>query len=279
MPEIDGPKNGPENKPLPSPVEDLRLKQWRSWRRWRLLLAGALMGFSVLLAGTAGLIMAYSQDLPVVPGPDNLTPSLATKLYDINGQLITQLAIENRTLVHLDQLPVNLVNAIIALEDRRFRSHWGVDPWGILRAAAVNLKAGRTIEGGSTITQQLAKNLFLTREKKFSRKVKEALLSLQIERSFTKDEILEMYFNQVYFGNGAYGVEAAARTYFGKHASELSLSECALLAGIPRSPNKNNPIDDLKQAKFRRDTALHSMLEVGFITKEEHDKEIGRAHV
>ena len=141
--------------------------------------------------------------------------------------------------------------------------------FGILRAAAVNFRAGHTIEGGSTITQQLAKNLFLTREKKFSRKIKEALLALQIERRFTKKEILEMYFNQVYFGNGAYGVEAAARTYFGKHASELSLSECAVLAGIPRSPNHNNPIDDPKQAQFRRDTALHSMLEEGYISKEE----------
>jgi penicillin-binding protein 1A len=265
-------KNSPPPSPAPGGAkEDLRLSAWRAWSRWRLLLAGGLIGLSVFVAALAGVLMAYSQDLPVVPGPDNLTPSLATKIYDINGQLITQLAVENRTLVHLDQVPKNLVNAIIALEDRRFMSHWGVDPWGILRAAAVNLKAGRTIEGGSTLTQQLAKNLFLTREKKFSRKIKEALLSLQIERRFTKQEILEMYFNQVYFGNGAYGVEAAARTYFGKHASELSLSECALLAGIPRSPNKNNPIDDLKQATYRRDTALSSMLEVGSITKEEHD--------
>jgi membrane carboxypeptidase/penicillin-binding protein len=249
----------------------LTLLGWRQWPRWRKLAALILLGLCLGLGGMTGLVMGYMEDLPVVPGPDNLTPSLATKIYDINGQLITQLAIENRTLISLEQMPPALPNAIIALEDRRFWSHWGVDPWGILRAAAVNLKAGRTIEGGSTITQQLAKNLFLTRERKFSRKVKEALLSLQIERRFTKKEILAMYFNQVYFGNGAYGVEAAARTYFGKHAAELSLSECATLAGIPRSPNANNPIDDPKQAQFRRDTALASMLEMGFITKEQHD--------
>jgi penicillin-binding protein 1A len=131
------------------------------------------------------------------------------------------------------------------------------------------LKAGHTVEGASTITQQLAKNLFLTRERTFSRKIKEALLAFQIERRFTKKEILEMYFNQVYFGNGAYGVEAAARAYFGKHASEMTLGECATVAGIPRSPNKNNPIDDVKQATFRRDTALNSMIEENYITKEE----------
>jgi penicillin-binding protein 1A len=266
MPDV--PNANPKN---PAKAEDLTLRGWRQWARWRVLAAATVLGMAVLVATLAGLVVAYSQDLPVVPGPDNLTPSLATKIYDINGQLITQLAIENRTLIHLDQAPKHLVDAIIALEDRRFMSHWGVDPWGILRAGLVNLKAGRNVEGGSTITQQLAKNLFLTREKTFRRKLKEALLSLQIEKRFTKTEILEMYFNQVYFGNGAYGAEAAARAYFGKHVGELTLGECALMAGIPRSPNKNNPIDDPKMAKLRRDTALNSMLEVGSISQEEHD--------
>lgn len=260
--------------PIPDPTNTtapLKLRDWRHWSRWRRLLALGLLSLS--LAGGAGLgvLVALTQDLPVVPGPDNLTPSLATKIYDIHGQLITQLAIENRTLIEFDQLPKNLINAIVALEDQRYWTHWGVDPWGILRAAIVNLRAGHTIEGGSTLTQQLAKNLFLTREKTLSRKIKEALLALQVERRFTKKEIMTMYFNQVYFGNGAYGVEAAARTYFGKHASELDLSECAVIAGIPRSPNRNNPIDDLKQAKFRRDTALSSLLKEGYITQDEHD--------
>jgi penicillin-binding protein 1A len=234
------------------------------------LAAAVLLGVFMGLGAMAGLLLAYMQDLPVLPGPDNLSPSLATKIYDINGQLITQLSIENRTLIHLDQTPKNLVNALIALEDRRFWSHWGVDPQGILRAALVDLKTGHLTEGASTLTQQLAKNLFLTRERSFSRKVKEMLLAFQIERHFTKQEILEMYLNQVYFGNGAYGVEAAARTYFGKHASELTLSECAVLAGIPRSPNSNNPINDLKQAKFRRDTALHAMLEESMIDQQDY---------
>ncbi len=209
------------NAPQDLGPKSLTLFGWKQWPRWRKLAALVLIGGSCVSAACLGLLMGYMEDSPVVPGPDNLTPSLATKIYDINGQLITQLAVENRTLVHLDQVPKNLVNAIIALEDRRFMSHWGVDPWGILRAAAVNLKAGRTVEGGSTLTQQLAKNLFLTRERTFGRKIKEALLSLQIERHFTKKEILTMYFNQVYFGNGAYGVEPhAARHLFRQaHAS------------------------------------------------------------
>jgi penicillin-binding protein 1A len=258
--------------PKPQPKHHtLTLTGWRLWPRWRRIVALLLVGGSLALGAGLGVLVAFTQDLPVIPGPDYLTPSLATKIYDIHGQLITQLAIENRTLVDLDQAPKHLVNAIIALEDQRFWSHWGVDPWGILRAAIVNLRAGRTVEGASTLTQQLAKNLFLTREKTFTRKLKEALLAFQIERRFTKKEILGMYFNQVYFGNGAYGIEAAARTYFGKHASELTLSECALIAGIPRWPTKNNPIDDLKQAIFRRDTALQSMLKEGYITQAEHD--------
>jgi 1A family penicillin-binding protein len=248
----------------------LELASWREWPRWRKLTAALVLGTFVVLGAMAGLLLAYMQDLPMLPGPDNLSASLATKIYDINGQLITQLSTENRTIIHLDQTPPNLVNALIALEDRRFWTHWGVDPEGILRAAVVDLKTGHLTEGASTLTQQLAKNLFLTRERSFSRKIKEMLFAFQIERHFTKQEILEMYLNQVYFGNGAYGVEAAARTYFGKHASELTLSECAMLAGIPRSPNENNPINDPKQALFRRDTALHAMLEEGMIKQPEY---------
>jgi penicillin-binding protein 1A len=265
------------SRPTPPPPGDgkdsslLELRNWRSWPRWRKFAAATLLGSFLILGALLGVGMAFMQDLPVVPGPDNLSPSLATKIYDINGQLITQLAIENRTLIHLDQTPKNLVNALIALEDRHFYSHWGIDPVGILRAAAVDLKTGHFTEGASTLTQQLAKNLFLTRERRFSRKVKEMLLAFQIERHFTKQEILEMYLNQVFFGNGAYGVEAASRTYFGKHVGELSLGECALLAGIPRSPNLNNPIDDPKQAKFRRDTALNCMLEEHMISQQEYD--------
>ncbi len=264
MPKND--ENPTNSDPIQAPVARW---PWATWPRWRVWLAGSILVSTLGLAALGGLVVAYLQDLPVVPGPDKLTPSLATKIYDMHGQLITQLAIENRTLVRLDQIPKDLVNAMIALEDRRYWKHWGIDPQGILRAVWVNFRKGRVIEGGSTITQQLAKNLFLTRERSLSRKVKEALLALQVERRFTKSEILEMYFNQIYFGNGAYGVEAAARTYFGKHVQDLDLSECATLAGIPRSPNQNNPIDNVIQATQRRDTALQSMLEEAFVSPEQ----------
>lgn len=235
-------------------------------------MAWIIIGGSFGGAIAGGIFVAFLRDLPGLPSIDNApTQSLATKIYDVNGALITQIAMENRTLVELNQIPDNLKNAFIALEDQHFYSHWGIDVEGLIRASFINILHGKTIQGGSTITQQLAKNVFLTPERTFSRKVKEALLSLQIERAYTKDEILRMYFNQIYFGNGAYGVEAAARTYFGKHASELDLSECATLAGIPRSPNVNNPINNPARAKLRRDTALKAMLDLNMITQAQHD--------
>ena len=137
----------------------------------------------------------------------------------------------------LAQIPQTLRDAIIATEDRRFYYHWGIDPIGIARAVVQNYRRGRIVEGGSTITQQLTKVLFLTPDKSLERKLKEAVLALELERRYTKDRILEMYLNQVYFGHGAYGVEAAARTYFGKSVSELTVREAALIAGLPRAPS------------------------------------------
>jgi penicillin-binding protein 1A len=261
-----------ETKP-PKIAETLKaLKPPQHMARWKRKLAWGLMASTVALALACGVFAAFMRDLPGLPSIDNgPTQSLATKIYDVNGALITQLAIENRTLVELEQIPDNLKNAFIALEDQHFYSHWGLDVQGLLRAGIVNLVHGKTIQGGSTITQQLAKNVFLTPERTLGRKAKEALLSIQIERAYTKNEILRMYFNQIYFGNGAYGVEAAARSYFGKHVAELNLSECAVLAGIPRSPNSNNPINNPAKAKARRDTALKSMLDLGMITQEAHD--------
>lgn len=261
-------------KPQPPKIIDTlkELTPPKTMSRFKRILAWSLMGGTLGLAVAGGIFVAFLRDLPGLPSIDNgPTQSLATKIYDVNGALITQLAIENRTLVELNQIPENLKNAFIALEDQHFYSHWGIDVQGLMRASLVNLIHGKMIQGGSTITQQLAKNVFLTPERTMGRKVKEALLSLQIERAYTKDEILRMYFNQIYFGNGAYGVEAAARTYFGKHVAELDLGDCATLAGIPRSPNVNNPINNPAKARIRRDTALKSMLDLGMINKEAHD--------
>ena len=262
-----------KNETPPKIIKGLQdLRPPTSLPRWKRVLAWSLIGSTLGIAIAGGIVVAFLRDLPGLPSIDNgPAQSLATKIYDVHGALITQLAVENRTLVELDQIPTNLKNAFIALEDQHFYSHWGIDVQGLIRASWVNLMHGKTIQGGSTITQQLAKNVFLTPERTMGRKIKEALLSIQIERAYTKDEILRMYFNQIYFGNGAYGVEAAARTYFGKHVAELDLSECATLAGIPRSPNVNNPINNPVRAKQRRDTALKAMLDLGMISKDDHD--------
>src|SRR5204862_6186350 len=176
-----------------------------------------------------------------------------SKIYDDNDEPMTELHVERRIFVPLAQIPQVLRDAIIATEDRRFYRHWGVDPIGIARAVFSNYRRGRIVEGGSTITQQLTKLLFLTPDKSLERKMKEAVLALELERRYSKDRILEMYLNQVYFGHGAYGVEAASRTYFGKSVSELNVREAALLAGLPRAPTTYSPFAHGETAKRRRD--------------------------
>lgn len=205
--------------------------------------------------------------LPHTDNLENLNLVSATQVFDINGQLISKLFEENRIVVSINSISPYVQQAIIANEDTRFYNHLGVDPIGILRAVIVNIRTGSLAEGGSTLTQQLAKNMFLTQERTFTRKIKEAVLAIIIERKFSKQEILQAYLNQVYFGEGAYGVEAAAQVYFGKHSSELSLSESALLAGLPRGPNIYSPYIDLKAAIDRRNTVLSGMVSEGYITK------------
>lgn len=209
-----------------------------------------------------------------LPSTDNLE-SLhlvsATQVFDINGQLISKLFEENRIVVPISNISPYIQQAIIANEDSRFYNHVGIDPIGIMRAILVNFRTGSIAEGGSTLTQQLTKNMFLTQERTFTRKIKEALLAIVIERKFSKQEILQAYLNQVYFGEGAYGVEAAAQAYFGKHASQLNLSESAMLAGLPRGPNIYSPYSDLKAALERRDVVLNGMVKEGVISAQQAD--------
>lgn len=207
--------------------------------------------------------------LPRTDNLESLHLVSATQVFDINGQLISKLFEENRIVVPISNISPFISQAIIANEDTRFYNHVGVDPIGILRAIWVNFRTGSISEGGSTLTQQLAKNMFLTQERTFTRKIKEALLAIIIERKFSKQEILQAYLNQVYFGEGAYGVEAASQAYFGKHASELSLGESALLAGLPRGPNIYSPYADLKAALERRDTVLDGMVKEGVISVQQ----------
>ncbi|BBB93057.1 MAG TPA: PBP1A family penicillin-binding protein [Methylomusa anaerophila] len=207
--------------------------------------------------------------LPDTDNLENLQHAAATQVFDINGQLISKLFFENRIVVSINNISPYIQQAIIANEDSRFYSHWGIDPVGIVRAIWVDIRQGSFIEGGSTITQQLAKNMFLTQERTFTRKLKEILLALVIERKFSKQEILQAYLNQVYFGEGAYGAEAAAQVYFGKRAKDLTLAESALIAGLPRGPNIYSPYVDTKAALQRRSEVLTGMVKEGYITPEQ----------
>ncbi len=222
-----------------------------------------------LLGVVGGVLYAQLQELPDIANLNDFKTSEATHIYDINGNLISQLWLEQRTIVNLDQIPQTLQNAVIATEDERFYEHWGIDLVGVARAFMVNLTSGGLREGASTITQQLARTLFLTQEKTLSRKIREALLSVQIEKNYSKKQILEMYLNDIYYGEGAYGVESASRTYFGKHLADLTLPECAMLAGLPKSPNHFDPYKFPLEALKRRNLVLDRMVATNFISQQE----------
>ena len=223
------------------------------------------------LAGVGiGFLYAQLQQLPDIKLLQTNSPSQATRIYDVNGDLVSQLWLEQRTVVSLDKIPQNLQNAVIAIEDDRFYRHIGIDPIGMARAFIQNIRhAGEKVQGGSTLTQQLARNLFLTSEKTFTRKVREILLALQIERNYSKKEILEMYMNQMYLGEGAYGMESAARSYFGKHVEDLNLPECAALAALLKAPNDYDAFKHPVEALGRRNRVLAAMADHGFITQQE----------
>lgn len=218
-----------------------------------------------------GLMTVLSRGLPPVSGLETYEPALPTKIYDRNGVLITQFQVERRYLKPYNAFPQDLINASLAIEDERFYKHHGVDYVAIMRAAWANVKARRIVQGGSTITQQLARNLFLTLERTWERKIREALLAGKIEEAYTKDEILYFYLNQIYYGHNAYGAEAAARVYFDKHVEDLTLAECATLAGLPRSPGRFSPYADPDEALGRRNTVLDKMYELGYIDRGRYE--------
>ncbi|MEE2953438.1 MAG: transglycosylase domain-containing protein [Pseudomonadota bacterium] len=192
------------------------------------------------------------------------------KIVSVDGRLLANRGLTGGKEVSLDEMSPYIPQAVIAIEDRRFYDHFGVDPIGILRAAVENYQAGSTVQGGSTLTQQLAKNIFLNPDQTIQRKIQEAILALWLEQKFTKDQILEMYLNRVYFGSGATGVEAAARRYFNKSAAEVTLPEAALLAGLLKAPSRLSPARDPKAAKERADVVLAAMRQEGEITDEEY---------
>ncbi|WP_456431804.1 penicillin-binding protein 1A [Thermosulfuriphilus sp.] len=216
------------------------------------------------------LVFAYLKlELPDVSSLKNYRPPAVSELYDRKGRLVAYFYREKRWPVPLELVPERLIQAIIAAEDARFYQHKGLDFFSIMRAAIRNMEAGSIVQGGSTITQQVTRALLLSREKSFRRKIKEALLAWRIDSMLTKDEILNIYLNQIYLGEGAYGVEAASRIYFGKHVWDLNLAECALIAGLPQAPSRYNPYRNFKLAKKRQAYVLKRMVAEGYITEEE----------
>jgi len=228
--------------------------------------AGLILAFIV-----ARTIKVYQEGLPSIEQIYNITPVLPTKLYDRHGRMFKQFYRERRALARYEELPPALIDAALATEDRNFYGHWGFDWKGLARAALVNLRRGTRLQGGSTVTQQLARLLFLTREKTITRKIKEILTAIKIERTYAKNEILEMYFNLNNFGSGAYGVKSAAHTYFSKDVSELDILESALLVAVLKAPTRYSPLNNPARAYARRNIVLNSMRDFGRITPEEHD--------
>ncbi|KFZ36209.1 penicillin-sensitive transpeptidase [Shewanella mangrovi] len=234
--------------------------------------------FSLFLLGIITVTATYFYvlpDLPDVATLKNVQLQTPLKIYSQDGKLISQFGEKRRIPLELTQIPKPLLQAFIATEDSRFYEHKGVDPVGVLRAAIVMVTTGQKRQGASTITMQVARNFFLTRDKKFIRKIKEIFIALHIEQLLTKDEILELYVNRIYLGQRAYGVGAAAQVYYGKDVSELTLSEMAMIAGLPKAPSTMNPISSPKRAFARRNVVLMRMHDVGYITDSEYQNAIG----
>ncbi|MDQ6827125.1 MAG: PBP1A family penicillin-binding protein [Candidatus Eremiobacteraeota bacterium] len=231
----------------------------------RVLLAIALLAFLFAAGTVAGVIASYSKNLPDINRMADYQPSRATRVYSRDGVLLANLYRQNRTWIPISKIPPMVRNAFVATEDKNFYQHHGVDFGGIVRAALADYRHER-FQGASTITQQLARALFLSNERSISRKIQEALLAMEIERYYTKDEILERYLNLIYFGSQAYGVEAAAHTYFGKSVGRLSLGQAAMLAGLPAAPSDYSPYVNIEHARERQAHVLDRMAASGYTT-------------
>ena len=235
---------------------------------------GTVLGITMITSAVAagGLVgLAFSfRNLPDVRVLRNYVPAETSYIYDINGKLLTSLHGEaNREVASLDRISPELKLAVVAIEDSNFYRHNGLNPYSIGRAALTNYKSGGVSEGASTLTMQLVKNLFLTRERTFSRKLAEAILAIRIEQVFDKDEILEMYLNNIYWGHNNYGIQTAAESYFNKSAAELNLAEAAVLAGLIQAPEQYSPFLNYANTKRRQAQVLARMRTVGWITPEE----------
>ena len=232
-----------------------------------LAITGSLLLFSILILG---ILWTFSNNIPDYKFLKNYKPSVSSKVYSGNGDLVADFSKEKRIFVPYSSIPKNVINSFLSAEDKNFFSHPGVDAKGVLRAMLNNMKnimTSKRLEGASTITQQVAKNFLLTNEVSINRKIKEAILAFRIERVLTKERILELYLNQIYLGQGTYGVAAASLEYFDKAVSDLNYEEAALLAALPKAPSKYNPYKSIEKAKLRRNFVLKNLYENSYITK------------
>jgi penicillin-binding protein 1A len=234
--------------------------------RW--LLFGLLVLLSAVVGAAAGLLLVYSTDLPEVEQLEHYRPSSITELYDDQGRVIGSFALQRRVVASYDDYPQVLREALISIEDKDFYRHWGINVWRIAGAAYRDIQSGGRVQGASTLTMQLARNLFLSPDRSFHRKIQEALLAVQIERRFTKPQIFTLYANQIFLGHGVYGFEAASEFYFSKPAKQLTLDQAALLAGLPKAPGYYSPINHPDRALKRRNLVINAMLEDGKITTQ-----------
>ncbi|MEW6441040.1 MAG: PBP1A family penicillin-binding protein [bacterium] len=235
----------------------------------------ALSSLLVLAASTLAILYRIvTADLPNIGTLRDYQPRLVTHVFDDDGELIGEFFLEKRELVALADVPEVLRLAVIAAEDAKFYYHEGLDFMGIMRALLKNVRAGEIVQGGSTITQQVVKSLLLTPEKSYKRKLREAILAYRLEKSLSKDEILYLYLNQIYFGNGAYGVRTASKCYFGHDVTAVDLAEASLLAGLPRAPTRYSPVRNLELARERQRYVLERMVEEGFVTRQQMEAAI-----
>jgi penicillin-binding protein 1A len=240
----------------------------------RLQRAGVILLFAlaIVFGAVVGILLAYETDLPQISSLEDFEPNIITQVYNVDGSLLGEFSIERRVVVGFKDIPPVLRNAVVAVEDADFWKHLGVNLWRIPSAALANVRAGKKTQGSSTLTMQLSRVLFLTPEKSYERKIKEAILAFQIEKNFTKEEIFAFYCNQVYFGHGNYGVEATSRFLFSKPIKDLTLGEAALIAGLPQNPSRLSPLDHPDRALARRNHVLTRMVEEKYISEAEGEK-------
>lgn len=251
----------------------MKFKDIFTWHRVEIFILAGLFFFSLIYGMVFGNVIYSLNNLTGIKALEQYRPEIPTRIYDVKDRLISEYFLKKRILLTFDDLPQDLLDALIVKEDREFYRHKGINPAGIARAFLVNLAAGRIRQGGSTLTQQLAKVLFTSQKRTYFRKIKEVWLALQIEKLYTKNEILEMYFNQIYFGHGAYGIEAASRFYFSKGTSDLNFAECLLMAILPNAPNYYSPLRNPEVAMKHHLRLMRKMVKLGYIGREEADRE------